>query len=205
MAPVPTPQILWAEPPVLALAAVPGQTLGRLGQPSLASPRAWAAAGATLRRLHDAPLPPWPDTTVDELQSRLTAACDWLISNDALRVDVISGCRQLAERVHRPWTPAFIHGDLHLEHLFVDGNRVSGIIDWSEARQGDPLFDIASLTLGNEDRLDDFVAGYGLGVDRDVVRGWWAWRCLVGIPWLVDNGYGDPETLPEATILRSMS
>lgn len=31
LAPVPTPEILWRKPPVLAIAAVPGATLGRLG------------------------------------------------------------------------------------------------------------------------------------------------------------------------------
>ena len=60
LAPIPTPEVLWREPPVLALAAVPGTALGRLGEPSPASPAAWAAAGAAVRRLHDAPLPPWP-------------------------------------------------------------------------------------------------------------------------------------------------
>lgn len=60
MAPVPTPAVLWREPPVLAIAAVPGTALGVLGRPSPASPAAWAAAGAAVRRLHDAPLPPWP-------------------------------------------------------------------------------------------------------------------------------------------------
>ncbi len=35
-APIPTPEILWREPPVLALAALPGAALGRLGQPSTA-------------------------------------------------------------------------------------------------------------------------------------------------------------------------
>ncbi|EME64729.1 phosphotransferase [Amycolatopsis decaplanina DSM 44594] len=59
MAPVPTPEILWRKPPVLALAALRGKALGRLGEPSTASPAAWAAAGAVLRMLHDAPLPPW--------------------------------------------------------------------------------------------------------------------------------------------------
>ncbi|NUO59876.1 MAG: aminoglycoside phosphotransferase family protein, partial [Hamadaea sp.] len=44
MAPVPTPEILWRKPPVLALAALPGTELGRLGEPSTASPAAWAAA-----------------------------------------------------------------------------------------------------------------------------------------------------------------
>src|SRR4249920_4106668 len=46
MAPVPTPQVLWRRPPVLALAALPGTALGRLGERSTASPSAWAAAGA---------------------------------------------------------------------------------------------------------------------------------------------------------------
>lgn len=59
LAPVPTPEVLWRRPPVLAIAAVPGTALGRLGEPSTASPAAWAAAGAAIRKLHDAPLPPW--------------------------------------------------------------------------------------------------------------------------------------------------
>ncbi|MBH0246612.1 hypothetical protein I3W98_33170, partial [Streptomyces cavourensis] len=31
LAPVPTPEVLWRRPPVLALAALPGTVLGRLG------------------------------------------------------------------------------------------------------------------------------------------------------------------------------
>jgi hypothetical protein len=61
MAPVPTPEVLWRKPPVLALAAVPGTALGRLGEPSAAS----QAAGAAARKLHDAPLPPWPGPGLD--------------------------------------------------------------------------------------------------------------------------------------------
>src|SRR4029453_12009324 len=57
MPPVPTPEILWRKPHELALAALPGTSLGRLGQPSPSSPAAWAAAGAAVRTLHDAPLP----------------------------------------------------------------------------------------------------------------------------------------------------
>src|SRR5690606_36781058 len=38
MAPVPTPEILWRKPPVLALAAVAGKALGRVEEPSTASP-----------------------------------------------------------------------------------------------------------------------------------------------------------------------
>src|SRR5213595_3553404 len=61
-APIPTPEVLWRKPPVLALAALPGRALGRLGEPSMASSAAWTAAGAAVRTLHDAPLPPWPSS-----------------------------------------------------------------------------------------------------------------------------------------------
>ena len=36
-APIPTPQVRWRRHPVLALAALPGAALGRLGEPSLGS------------------------------------------------------------------------------------------------------------------------------------------------------------------------
>ena len=205
LAPVPTPEIVWRQPPVLALAGVSGRTLGRLGQPSTASPRAWAAVGAAVRTLHDAPLPPWPGRTVSQVESRLTEECNWLADNGVLPPEVLARNRHLAESVLRPWTPAFIHGDLHLEHVFVDGDTVTGIIDWSEACQGDSLYDIASLTLANEDRLDDFLAGYGGEAERDIIRGWWSWRCLVAIRWLTENGYGSPADLPEVAVLRSMT
>src|SRR3954464_13785601 len=126
MAPVPTPEILWRKPPVLALAALPGQALGRLEAPSNASPAAWAAAGASMRTLHDAPLPPWPGRTLDELASRLADECEWLVANDVLPVDVVTRNRRLAETALRPWTPAFTHGDLQITHVFVDGDEVTG-------------------------------------------------------------------------------
>ncbi|CAM5298004.1 hypothetical protein SCALM49S_07766 [Streptomyces californicus] len=42
--PGPTPEILSRKPPVLAIAAVPGVTLGRLGGAAAGSPAGWAAA-----------------------------------------------------------------------------------------------------------------------------------------------------------------
>ena len=204
-APVPTPEILWRKPPVLALSALPGQALGRLGEPSTAPPAAWAAVGAALRKLHDAPLPRRPGKSIDELASRLADECTWLVANDVLPAAVVTRNRRLAEAALRPWTPVFIHGDLHIEHVFVDGDEVTGIIDWSEASQGDALFDLASLTLAHQEHLDDVIAGYGKEVDRDVIRAWWSLRCLIVVRWLVENGYGPPEQYPEVAVLRSQA
>jgi aminoglycoside phosphotransferase (APT) family kinase protein len=203
MAPVPTPEILWRKPPVLALAAVPGAALGHLGEPSAASSAAWVAAGAAVRRLHDAPLPQWPGRSVDELASHLASECEWLVANDVLPVDVVTRNRRLAETALRPWTPVFIHGDLQVDHVFVDGDEVTGIIDWSEGAPGDAHFDLATLTLAQDDHLDDVLVGYGAGVDVDLIRAWWSLRCLSNVRWLAEHGYGSPEGYPEVAVLRS--
>ena len=205
LAPIPTPQVLWRQPPVLALAALPGTALGRLGVPSTASPEAWAAAGAAARQLHDAPLPPWPGRSLDGLASNLDRECEWLVTSGVLPSDLVQVNRRVAEAALRPWTPVFTHGDLHIEHVFADGDEITGILDWSEASQGDALYDIATLTLAHEEHLDDVLAGYGTDVDRGLIRAWWSWRCLVGVRWLFENGYGAPEEYPEVVVLRSLS
>lgn len=206
LAPVPTPEVLWREPPVLAIAAVPGTALGRLGEPSTASAAAWAAAGAAIRRLHQAPLPPWPGRRrrdPDELAAELDGECALLVANGVLPADLVTRNRQVAEAAIRPWTPVFTHGDLQVEHVFVDGDEVTGIIDWSEAGRGDALFDLATFTLGHEEHLDDVIAGYGTDADLDVIRAWWSLRSLLGVRWLVEHGFDPFAPGCEVDVLRS--
>jgi hypothetical protein len=90
---------------VLALAALSGTALRHLGEPSTASPAAWAAAGAALRALHNAPPPPWPGRGVDALASHLAGECEWLVANDVLPAEVVTRNRRLAETALWPWTP----------------------------------------------------------------------------------------------------
>jgi len=203
MVPVPTAEILWRKPPALALAALPGTALGHLGEPSTASPAAWAAAGAAVRAVHDAPLPPWPGRSIDQFALELDCECEWLVANDVLPADVVTRNRRLAETALRPWTPVFLHGDLQVDHVFVAGDEVTGILDWSEASRGDALFDLATLTLGHPEHLGDVVAGYGTDVDRDLIRAWWSLRCLRNVRWLAENSYGAPEGFAEVAVLRS--
>jgi aminoglycoside phosphotransferase (APT) family kinase protein len=188
---------------VLALAGLPGTALGRLGEPSGASPAAWAAAGAAARMLHDARLPPWTGRTLDEFASRLDAECDWLTTNEVLPIDLVTRNRRVAETALRPWRPVFTHGDLQVDHVFIDVDKITGVIDWSEAGQGDALYDLAILTLGHPEQLGDVVAGYGTDVDLEVIRAWWSWRSLIAIRWLVEHGF-DP-FLPgcEVDVLRA--
>ena len=206
LAPVPTPEVLWRKPVVLATGAVRGTTLGRLGGPSTGSPAAWAAAGAAIRTLHDAPLPPRPGRagrSIAALSAELDAECEALVANGFLPVDLVARNREVAEVALRPWTPAFTHGDLQIAHVFMEDDQVVGIIDWSEAGQGDALYDLATFTLGHEEHLDDVLAGYGTDVDRDVIRAWWSVRSLLAVRWLTEHGFDAAAPGCEIDALRS--
>ena len=202
-APVPTAEVLWRRPPVLALAALRGSALGRLGEPSTATPAAWAAAGAAVRVLHEAPLPSWAGASLEEKAASLDGECGWLLANDVLPADLVTRNRDVAEAALGSWTPVFMHGDLQVAHVFVEDDEVTGVLDWSEAGQGDALYDLASLTLGHPEHLDDVLAGYGTDVDLDAIHGWWSLRSLTAIRWLVEHGF-DP-SLPgcEIDVLRA--
>jgi len=203
VAPIPTPDVLWRKPPVLALAALPGKALGRLGEPSTASAEAWASAGAAARTLHDAPLPAWPGRGPDEIASHLDEECEWLVTAGVLPADLVTRNRRIAEAALRSWTPVFTHGDLQITHVFVAGDDVTGVIDWSEAAQGDALYDLATLTLGHEERLGDVVGGYGADVDVDVIRAWWSVRSLRAARWLIEHGFDPSSPGCEFAVLRS--
>jgi aminoglycoside phosphotransferase (APT) family kinase protein len=205
LAPIPTPAVLWRKPPVLALAALPGTALGLLGEPSPASAAAWRAAGAAIRMLHDAPLPPWPGRSVDEIASRLDGECEWLVTSGVLPGDLVARNRRIAEAALRPWTTVFTHGDLQITHVFVDGDEITGVIDWSEASRGDALWDLATLTLGHEEHLGDVVAGYGTDVDLDVIRAWWSLRSLEAARWLIEHGFDPSAPGCEFAVLRSQA
>ncbi len=205
LAPVATPRVLWRKRPVLALAAVPGAPIARLGEPATSSPAAWTAAGRVLRELHDAPVPPWPGQAVDQIASRLDTECRWLLENDVLPEELVRTNRRLAELALRQWTPVFAHGDLQVAHVFISDDEVTGVVDWSEAGPGDAMYDLASLTLGHRERLDDVLRGYGqVDVDLEVVRAWWALRSLTAIRWLIEHGFDPFSPGCEVDVLRSL-
>lgn len=203
LTPLPTPKVLWRKPPVLALAAVPGSALGRLGEPSTASSAAWRAAGAAVRVLHDAPLPPWPGASLDGKASSLDSECTWLLANEVLPLALVTRNRQVAQAAMRPWKPVFMHGDLQIAHVFVDGDQITGVLDWSEAGRGDAMYDLAILTLGHPEHLSDVIAGYGADVDHDAIRAWWSLRSLTAIRWLIEHGFDPSSPGCEIDVLRS--
>jgi aminoglycoside phosphotransferase (APT) family kinase protein len=204
-APVPTADVMWHQPPVLALAGLRGRALGRLGRPSTATPAAWTAAGAVVRRLHEAPLPAWDGRGMEQKAAGLDEECAWLLAHDVLPPGLITRNREVAEAALQSYQPVFMHGDLQVAHVFVDGDEVTGVLDWSEAGRGDAMYDLASLTLGHPEHLDDVISGYGTAVDLDVVRGWWSLRSLVAVRWLVEHGFDPAAPGCEIDVLRAQA
>jgi aminoglycoside phosphotransferase (APT) family kinase protein len=67
-----------------------------------------------------------------------------------LDVDERAGAAALFAEVETltGFTPALVHGDLGAEHLLVRDGRLAGVIDWGDARIGDPALDYSWLLHG---------------------------------------------------------
>ncbi|WP_260693735.1 phosphotransferase [Streptomyces sp. BHT-5-2] len=142
MALIPTPELLWRKPPVLALAAVSGAALGRLGKPSIAPLAAWCRLTDAARRATAAMAR--FESRRDRIAPRRRGECEWLVTNGVLATPVDTQNRRVVEAALRPWTPVFTHGDLQVTHVFVDGDEITSVVDWSEADPGDALFGLAT-------------------------------------------------------------
>jgi hypothetical protein len=115
--------------PVLAPAALPGRhwatSASHLPRRRRRGPRRVPPCGrCTTRRCHHGPA-----RSPGQLASRLDSECEWLIANDVLPAGLVTRNRQLAEAALRPRTPVFIHGDLRVDHVFVDDDQVTGVAD----------------------------------------------------------------------------
>ncbi len=71
-------------------------------------------------------------------------------------------------------SPAFVHSDIFVRHPFVDGGRLSGIIDWGDAMAADPHVELGKLHLdvfgGDKRLLRAFLDAYDWAVDEQFPR-----------------------------------
>jgi aminoglycoside phosphotransferase (APT) family kinase protein len=147
------------------------------------------ALGAFLRTLHALP------SADAERQGALDAdAAHAQLTDDLdrMRSDVLpllagdaaaEGARLLDACAAPPSRPALVHADLGPAHILIaDGGdgAVAGVIDWTDARIGDPALDLAWLLYGAPPAVAAAVAKT-YGVDEPTRRRAWAWRQLG--PW----------------------
>lgn len=184
---IPTPNLLWTTegpPDVLVLSTVPGRPI-RADDP----PEVWEQLGATIRALHDAPIPSWPaaDSTYPLIVPWVKDEVEWLAGQGLDSAGVRKAGSLIAEvlSAHRHEN-CVVHGDLQAEHVFIDGREIAGIIDWADSILGDPLADLAVVTSRAPRRLKALAGGYGV-IDAEVVRALWALRFVGEIRWLLDR------------------
>lgn len=196
---IPTPDLLGFEdgpPAIFAMRQVVGEPL------SSRRPLAAREAGALLARFHglgaaapfaggyarwDSHILAWADRELASVR-RLAALTERAVAT--LRDRFVRLEPRLAGR---PIT--LLHGDLQPDHVLVaaGGEGVAAFLDFADAQPGDPLFDIAVLSLWDH-RIADFVlAGYDT-IDNDAATGalladYRLLRLVSEIPWLLERGF----------------
>jgi aminoglycoside phosphotransferase (APT) family kinase protein len=127
----PVPRIhelgVWRARPALLMDWAPGRTIAELlrAEPATAR-RVGVAFGRTQAALHRASVPEeWRDA-------------GWIALAGPEESLLQARVRAVARR-----TDALLHLDYHPLNVLIDGDEVSGVIDWSNARAGDPRADLA--------------------------------------------------------------
>jgi aminoglycoside phosphotransferase (APT) family kinase protein len=196
---VPTPELLAfspGPPAVFAMRQVVGQPI------SSAHPHAAHEAGALLARFHRIGAHPpfstgartWDQHVLVWIERELGSVgmFDALSASEIemLRTHLFRLCTTLTSR-----PIALLHGDLQPVHLLVDerGERIVALLDFAEVQAGDPLLDIAVLTLWDEALTAPILAGYPSLTDdtatRDLIAEYRLLRHISEIPWLLERGY----------------
>jgi aminoglycoside phosphotransferase (APT) family kinase protein len=154
---VPEPAVVGEAPLVVRHALVPGTALHT---PSSAQAR---ALGEFLRALHDVPVEdavahglPDPETT----RGWRRRSFGRFEVEVAPRVRDDRRLRAALERLREGPADAVVHGDLRPEHVLAVDGELTGVIDWGDARAGDPAKDLEWLLLDTALRAA-VVAGYG--------------------------------------------
>lgn len=88
-----------------------------------------------------------------------------------------------------------LHGDLQNEHILLDPQeqKILAFLDFIDAQAGDPLLDIAVLTLWDHALADPILEGYASipnnSETRYVLMHYRLLRLLGSIPWLLNRGF----------------
>ena len=105
-----------------------------------------------LRTLHavelDEPLPVDANARAD-MTTRVPLARDQLAELEAHGVwrapEAVGRMLETAERLQPAELRAVVHGDLHFRHVLVEGDSVTGVIDWGDLCRSDPAIDLPLL------------------------------------------------------------
>lgn len=154
-----------------------------------ADPDVLRTVGEQLRRLHDIALDgfgPVVRTAVgpagrdqhwtDHFETIFRSVPDLVTAGEidaATASRAVAVARQAVEQFTGPGR--LLHTDLKLDHLLADRGRLTAIIDWGEVSVGDPVRDLARLSMIGSPLFDHVLDGYGTRIDdatSAVMRGY---------------------------------
>lgn len=132
--------------------------------------------GAKLRKVHQiTPTPElatawrthWP-RGFDEF---LTRQLDAILGHaDIALLPLADELRSISVTGMGPSWPVLLHGDLEPDHLFYAADQIIGIIDFGDAKLGDPLYDFVTIRHDMAPKPElraAFLEGYGLEPDKE--------------------------------------
>jgi aminoglycoside phosphotransferase (APT) family kinase protein len=115
---------------------------------------------------------------------------------DRLPASFTAVVHQANDATPEPQQGSILHGDLAMSHFLVDPptGHVTGILDWADAIIGDPLYDVATFSMGGpaggqiHDVLQPrLIAAYGADPDDPRIRLYRAINYLNGAVWSIAN------------------
>jgi aminoglycoside phosphotransferase (APT) family kinase protein len=90
---------------------------------------------------------------------------------------------------------ALLHGDLQAEHILISrhNQKVLAFLDFADTQPGDPLLDIAVLSLWDHRLADRVLEGYtsieNNGQTQQLLSQYRLLRHIAEIPWLLNRGF----------------
>ena len=161
----------------------------------------WAAVGAAVRDLHRSePTGERGIGSGDGAAERIAPSIDYVTGGDpgTARPLIDAGLDFVRRRLVAAVEGVQVHGDCQPDHFLLDETRttVTGILDFGDAGLGDPLWDLAVLTLEHPEHIDDVLVGYQPDPSmaeraRYELPAYHALRCLTDIRWLREHDF-DP-------------
>ncbi len=159
-------------------------------------------AGKYLRKFHSIGAKPpfsggqskWDEFILWWSFKEINALYDLSVCNEKEREELKDHFRKLKPILtSRP--VVLLHGDLQTDHIIVDPkvDKVLAFIDFADAQPGDPLLDIAVLTLRNHEMTALLLEGYESIEDnkqtQTIISHYRLLRYIAEIPWLYNRGY----------------
>jgi aminoglycoside phosphotransferase (APT) family kinase protein len=97
---------------------------------------------------------------------------DELVERDVVSAELAQrigfALERFAGAVHFDEPGGLLHGDLKPPHVFAEGGRFVGLIDWGDVAVGDPRYDLARFSINAPGALAPLLDGYGVELDAEL-------------------------------------